>query len=59
MKRKAPDDDGAVIASESIAQRAFLEFDASAVKDSYYANLYTTEVDFRSLSKQDAEFAAM
>ncbi|KAB5523824.1 hypothetical protein GE09DRAFT_1152708 [Coniochaeta sp. 2T2.1] len=58
LKRKAPNDE-AVVASEPVGQRAFPGSDLSAVKDSYYANLYTKEVDFRSLSKQDPEFAAV
>ncbi|OIW32285.1 hypothetical protein CONLIGDRAFT_264520 [Coniochaeta ligniaria NRRL 30616] len=56
-KRKAPDE--VVVASGEIIHRDFPESDISSVRDSYYANLYTKEVDFRGLSKQDAEFAAI
>jgi len=60
-KRKAQDElqdvhdmDGSVGTS-----LVFPKSDLSAVQDSRYASLYAKEVDFRSLSKQDAEFAAM
>jgi 23S rRNA (adenine1618-N6)-methyltransferase len=56
-KRKALDE--VVVASDEVLHRRLPDSDHSSVKDSYFANLYTNEVDFKSLSKQDAEFAAM
>lgn len=60
-KRKAADEDeeaGAIAPTGAFHPR-FPDSDTTAVQDNYYANLYTKEIDFRSLSKQDAEFAAM
>ncbi len=57
-KRKAPDE-VVVDTPGEVIYRGFPESDSSSTRDRYYANLYTKEVDLRSLSKQDAEFAAM
>lgn len=57
-KRKAPDEE--VATSGKVVHREYPEGDPSTLKDSYYANLYTTKkIDFRVLSNQDAEFAAV
>lgn len=57
-KRKAPDEE-AVTVSKTVDRRRFPHSDLSGVKDNYYRDLYTKEVDFRQLAKQDAEFAAV
>lgn len=56
-KRKAPDD--VVVRTGQSIHREIPKSDRSFARDSYYANLYTKEVDFKSLSEQDAKFAAM
>lgn len=57
-KRKAPDEEAAVT-PRKIVHRDFPGSDLSGVKDNFYRELYNKEVDFRSLAKQDADFAAM
>jgi hypothetical protein len=58
-KRKAPDEHEEAAASDEVVHPRFPESDHAAVQDNYYANLYKKEIDFRGLSKQDAQFAAM
>jgi hypothetical protein len=56
-KRKAPDDEA--VAPKKTVHRHFPDSDLTGVKDSFYRELYNQEVDFRSLARHDADFAAM
>lgn len=53
------DEEVEAVASDATVHPRFPDPDPAALQDNYYANLYEKDVDFRSLSRQDAEFAAM
>jgi len=56
-KRKASEE--AVVNSDRVLDRTFPVPNLSTAQDSFYRHLYTKEVDFKSLSKQDVKFASV
>jgi hypothetical protein len=60
-KRKAPDEHDEAFESveHSYHGSALNVADTPSVRESRYANLYTKEIDFRSLAGLDPKFAAM
>jgi hypothetical protein len=56
-KRKTSDEEP--VARRETVRRHPPDYDLSGFKHTFYRELYNQEVDFRSLARQDADFAAM